>query len=168
MLSIISTIITILITNQVTITTHVFSRPGGKRFVCLNSLIKIQLLTIVQACGKHLCGLVVRIWARTKSFWKDLLDPFTQEEGSFLCSLLERLVLLTQEEGDSFLFHSQYILCLFSCKDIVVSNSCYCLSQKWKSRKESGANLGEDRSSLCYLAQEKGFAPFPLFLGRTI
>ena len=27
--------------------------------MCLNSLIKIQLLTIVQACGKHLCGLVV-------------------------------------------------------------------------------------------------------------
>ena len=88
--------------------------------------------------------------------------------GLFLYSLLERLVPLIQEERDSFLFHSQYILCLFSCKDIVVSKLMLLFISKIKSRKESGANLGEDRSSLCYLAQEKGFAPFPLFLGRTI
>ena len=110
--------------NQVTITTHVFSRPGGKRFVCLNSLIKIQLLTIVQACGKHLCGLVVS----TDEKFSERLARSSYSGGWVF--FLERLVLLTQEERDSFLFHSQYILCLFSCKDIVVSNSCYCLSQK--------------------------------------
>ena len=102
-----------------------------------------------------------------KVFGKTCSIFLLKRMGLFLYSFLERLVLPTQEERDSFLFHSQYILCLFSCKDIVVSNYFHCSSQKRKSRKEAGANVGKNRSSLCYLALEKDYAPFHLFFGRA-
>ena len=88
---------TTIITNQVTITTHVFSRPGGKRFVCLNGLIKIQLLTIVQACGKHLCGLVV---STDEKFSERLARSFYSGGWVFFYTLsLKDLFILLRRRG---------------------------------------------------------------------